>query len=736
MAADFKEIFRRKIIPLTFERTIGLFGASTIGIGALMGAGLYVLIGMGAAAAGPSVWLSFLICGGLAYLTTLMFADFAKLVPKSGGGYAYSYDALGSIGGFVAGWFLALGSIFACALYAVGFAQYFATFLGDVSPWFVTLLALLLVAVSTLINSLGADSDRIQIVLTWGNVAILLLLISVSVFHFDTDLAKPMFPNGFSGTLSAISIIYISFFGYQLIANNADEIRKPKKNVPKAMKISMGMAIVFYLIIGITAVFVIPWNELGASDAPLVLVAEKGFGAYGWVVISAGGVLAAASALNSTLLSQARQIYAMGKNRFFPDLLGKLNKKSRTPVAAIVGGGLLVAVVLSSFDLEFIAKAANFCLLVSLLPVSLALRKIYLENENKRPKNIFKRRLPEIALAVNVALLFTLDRFSLLFGLQLAVVGAVLYFFYSRKRETRSRSGMNIVLTEDKSQFLRSGSRILVPMANPENQQAIFAVSNALLGKNKGEIIALSVVQTPKQTDFYSALSEQDISFEIMERTAELAKLSNAPIKPMIRASHNISQGIVHAAVDKACNMIVMGYGGKPEKGKKNLMQHVLNETNTDIVFIKIHKDLSDFIPKKIAVAMGGKVNTGLMVDLAAGLADNYEGHISFLTILPKDFTLKQKTDSDKVLAEAIQRNRKAVLYSVHTYSSADPLQLLVELSKDYDLLIIGTVKVKFFQRNVLGTFATELAEQAKCSVAVVRTTDAVQKIGKQMMGS
>lgn len=111
-----------------------------------------------------------------------MYADFAKPVPKSGGGYAYSYDALGSLGGFTAGWFLALASIFACSLYAVGFAQYFATFLGDVSHIQIIGLAPALVALSAFINSLGADSERVQLLLTRGNIAILVALVLVSLF--------------------------------------------------------------------------------------------------------------------------------------------------------------------------------------------------------------------------------------------------------------------------------------------------------------------------------------------------------------------------------------------------------------------------------------------------------------------------------------------------------------------------------------------------------------------------
>lgn len=732
MPSEIKQIFRKKIVPVTFERTMGLFGASTIGIGALMGAGLYVLIGMAANVAGPSVWISYVICGGLAFFTTLMFAELAKIIPKSGGGYAYAYDSLGSLGGFATGWFLALGSIFACALYAIGFAHYFASFFGEIPHWQITILALALVVLSTLINVLGANSDRAQIFLTWGNLIILTLLIVVSAFHFNIELVKPVFPKGFSGTLSAISIIYISFFGYQLIANNSDEIKNPTKTVPKAMKLSMMVAFLFYSAIAITAILVIPWQELARSDAPLVVVAEKSFGSFGWILISIGGVLAAASALNSTLLSQSRQIYAMGKNRFFPDVFGIINERRKTPIAAIIGGGALVVVVISTFDIEFITKSATFCLLASMVPISLALRKIYKKYPEKKPNNLVKRFLPEIALITNISLIFILDWISLTFGFQLAIIGALVYFFYSRKRETRSRSGMSITLVEEKTSFLLSGSRILVPMANPKTQAAIFSVSDVLLGENKGEIIALSVVKTPKQIDFYSALSNQDVSLDIMERTAEFSKLTRVPVKSIIRASHNISQGIVHAAVDEKCNLTIMGYSASMGKGTKSPIFDVLQYSHTDIIFLKIFNEDKSFKPQRIGIALGGHINMGLMVNLASSLAEQSQGRITFLSILPKDFTAQQKLKADKNIAEAIQKNRKRVLNNVETFSSDTPLDLLIEQSQNFDLMIIGTTKTGVMQRAVMGSFATEFAERAQCAVAIVKVVRSAEKITKK----
>ncbi|RMF26698.1 MAG: amino acid permease, partial [Bacteroidetes bacterium] len=381
MAKDLKELFARKVIPVSFERTINLFGATTIGVGALMGAGVYVLIGLAAGKAGPSVWLSYVACGALAFVTTLMFAELARRVPRSGGGYTYAYETLGSFGGFATGWFLALGSIFACGLYAIGFAEYFSSLLGyDLHKVGVRALAIGFVLFSTWINARGTSgTEKFQGLLTWGNLGVLLVFVLFAAFHARPELLKPHFPNGLAGTFSTIGIIYISFFGYQLIANNADEIIDPKRTVPRAMILSMGIALTAYLLIALVSVMAVPWQELAKSSTPLVEVAILSFGPAGWLLISVGGVLASAGALNSTLLSQARQIYAMGKNRFFPALLGEVHQAYKTPFAALFAGGLLVVLFLMLFPLEFIAKAANFCLLVSLLPVSLALRRLYRE---------------------------------------------------------------------------------------------------------------------------------------------------------------------------------------------------------------------------------------------------------------------------------------------------------------------------------------------------------------------
>ena len=200
--ADMRELFKKKIIPITFERTIGLFGATTIGVGALMGAGIYVLIGLGANVAGPSIFISYAVCGVLAFLTTLLYAELARLAPATGGGYAYAYNCLGKPGWFCNRMVSGIREHFACGLYAIGFAEYFASILKyDISGFGIKIIALLLVLASTLINTRGTkSSEKVQKILTWGNIIILVVLALFSLRYLEVNNLKPMFPQGISGT--------------------------------------------------------------------------------------------------------------------------------------------------------------------------------------------------------------------------------------------------------------------------------------------------------------------------------------------------------------------------------------------------------------------------------------------------------------------------------------------------------------------------------------------------------
>jgi amino acid transporter len=731
MTESIQEIFQRKLVPVGFQRTMGLLGATTLGVGALMGAGIYVLIGLAAEHAGPAVWLAYLVCGVLSLLSVAVFGELSRKVPVAGGGYAFAYNALGSFWGFMTGWLLALGSIFACAMYAMGFAYYISPFLPyDLPEPIVKAIALAIITVLTALNCRGAKGgDRLQKLLTWGNLLVLLILVVFAAHEANWAHATPLFPKGLEGVGAAISIIYVSFFGYQLIANNAEEIVDPEKTVPRAMLLAMIVSLSFYVAVSIVSVLVVPWESLSKSKAPLVDVALAGIGKQGWILISLGGVLASAAALNSTLLSQARQIFAMGKDRLLPGILGRIQEVFRTPTAALWAGGLATAASLALGDLALIVKSANFCFLVSLLPASFALRKLYQSSGpgSQRP-NRWRRCMPAAAFLANLSLLLTLDWVSIAFGLQLAAVGVGIYFLYSRRRERRSRAGMSLVLSEQRKSMMLGGSRILVPVANPETQAALFAISEALIGDQDGELVVLNVVQTTEQMDFYSALGDAEDSVHLLDQTVKLPRLEHVKIRPIVRVSRSLPKGIVHAAEEEGCNLIVMGYGGGEGTGSLKLMEEVLHHARTDVVLFKLKGMLS---PKRIAVSLGSSSNLNLIVKLAGALADRFGGTISFLNILPRDYTAEAKANSGKILVEAIKHHVAKALYRIEVVSSNEPMELLVERSPQFDLLIVGATKVGLLEKAVVGPFSSQIAMRSECSVAVVRVASTAKKFLK-----
>jgi nucleotide-binding universal stress UspA family protein len=263
-------------------------------------------------------------------------------------------------------------------------------------------------------------------------------------------------------------------------------------------------------------------------------------------------------------------------------------------------------------------------------------------------------------------------------------------------------------------------------MANPQTQPALFAISESLLGGQGGELVVLNVVRATEQVDFHSALSHAEGSVHLLDGSTQLPTSDQVIIRPVIRVSRSLPKGIVHAAEEENCNLIVMGYSGEEASASIQLVEDVLNNARTDIILFKLR---GDFSPKRIGVSLGGSGNLHLIVRLAGALADRYGGHITFMNILPEKYSPEQKAHSSKILVEAIKHHVAKALYRIEVASSEKPLDLLIERSAEFDLLIVGATKVKFLEKAAVGTFSSQIAMQSSCSVAIVRVAATVKKI-------
>ena len=172
-----------------------------------------------------------------------------------------------------------------------------------------------------------------------------------------------------------------------------------------------------------------------------------------------------------------------------------------------------------------------------------------------------------------------------------------------------------------------------------------------------------------------------------------------------------------------------MGYSGHDTIETASLMEKVLHHTSTDIIFFKLKKLDDHFSPNKIAVSLGGRSNLELAIRLADALADQFGSDMTFLNILPENYTPQQREYTDRTFIEAIQRHRSKALYNIKVLASDNPVETLVETSRNFDLLIVGTTKSGLLQRATVGAFSTQIAERSHCSVAVVRVVPRAQKI-------
>ncbi len=728
---DMRARLKERSAGVTFKARIGLWSAITMGLGSLMGAGLYVLVGLGASLAGPALWLSFAACGLLALPSALMYAELSRMIPKSGGGYLYAYQELGAFWGFMVGWLLAVGSVFACALYALGLASYAAAFLpqslsGGAT---VTILALAAIwAVAGMGLRGGVGGERVQSVLTWGNVAVLAVLVLGSLFVVEVDNVVPHLPMGITGVGSAIALIYISFFGYQLIANSSEEVVDPEQTVPRAMIMALLIALCIYVTVVLVAALAVPWEELAKSDAPLVLVATAGLGPWGAALIGVGAILASGGALNGTMISKARQFYAMGRDRMLPRRIGKLNPDTGVPATALLAGAAATSLVVLSANLEFVARAANFALLSSMLPLSFALSSLQRKAANQgHAISKRQRAMPWLAFAANLALLGTLGAESLMVGGLLVGAGLGVFIAYAQQSALKGRSGLSVALTDkDLPPMMSRGERILVPLSNPETREALFTIALAMLPSDEGELIPLTIVLARAEVSLADALrehSEREDAVVGLEAVQQLAERQGSTVRPMIRAARALGPAIHHVAQDERCRLVIMGYNAD-DTGNR-ILEDIMSALNADLVLYAWRHDRPCL---RIGVSLGGTINLPLMVRVAGALCEHFKGAVTYLSIVPEDLSDKSLAMARDTQIEALQRHTRLVPYTARLGRSDNPLGALVEASEDFDLLIVGAARNRLSEDATIGPFSSELARRARCNVVIVRAMPAAER--------
>jgi APA family basic amino acid/polyamine antiporter len=344
------------------KRELSLVDAVGVGLGAIIGAGLFVATGLAARLAGPAFLVGLLIAGVAAACNALSSAQLAASFPQAGGTYEYGYRVLNPWLGFSAGWMFLVSKLAAAGIVALGFASYVSRYgLGGYEAWVASGAIILLVG----LNLLGIKkAGRVNTVVVAVTLGILLLFVVVGFSRFDFVHLTPFAPRGAGGMMQSAAVLFFAYTGYARLATLGEEVVDPRRTIPRAIVIAMVLASLLYVAVSAAAVGLIGAPAMADSARPL----EEAAAATSVPWLPQAIVVAAATAMLGVLLSQilgiSRMMFAMARRGDLPAGLGRVRAQSGVPVAGVVVTGAIVLAVAWVGRLEFILSTAAFTILL------------------------------------------------------------------------------------------------------------------------------------------------------------------------------------------------------------------------------------------------------------------------------------------------------------------------------------------------------------------------------------
>lgn len=410
------------------KRNLGLFEVTLSGIGIILGAGIYALIGEAAGLAGNAVWISFALSALIAVLTGLSYAELASMFPRASAEYEYTAQAFGRYPAFIIGWMIIFSGVIGAATVALGFAGYF----GVLSGLPLVPSALLLIALLSAVVFVGiTQSARVAIIFTAIEALGLVFIIILGIPYLGSVNYLDMSSSGFSGIFRATALIFFAFIGFEEMVKLSEEVRDPEKNIPRGLILAILASIVLYVMVAVSAVSVLGWERLSQSSAPFADIAFAALGKNASSIISVVALFATTNTVLLMLLASSRIIYGMAESGSLPKILAKVHPKNHTPwVATFLAMALAMAFVFLE-DITFVANVNNFTVFVTFMVINAALVMLrYHKPELPRPFQVplsWGRLplLPILGIFFNAFMLVQLSSQAMVIGFGLMILGGL-----------------------------------------------------------------------------------------------------------------------------------------------------------------------------------------------------------------------------------------------------------------------------------------------------------------------
>ncbi len=434
------------------RRNLSHWDLISLGMGAIIGAGIFILTGTGALLAGPALTLSFLIAGITCAFAALAYAEFASTIPISGSVYTYSYVTLGEFPAWIIGWDLTLEYLFAASTVSVGWSAYFQHLLegfhlslptsltaapGVKDGSLFNLPAFIIILLITFLLSLGIKvSKHINNIMVIIKILIILLFIGIGIFYIKPTHWIPFAPFGASGIFAASAIVFFAFIGFDAVSAAAEETKHPQKDLPRGILFSLAICTLLYILVSAVVTGITHYSSLKGINHPISKVLEEA--GQNWLAgfIDVGAILGMTTVLLVLLYGQIRISYAMSRDGLLPKLFSKTHAYFRTPFYATWFFGLIAGIIGGLLPLDRLAQLVNIGTLFAFTMVSLSVLIL----RYQRPELHRRFRCPGVpyvplaAILCSLFLMLQLQTFTwIAFGTWI-LLGTIIYFRYARKK--------------------------------------------------------------------------------------------------------------------------------------------------------------------------------------------------------------------------------------------------------------------------------------------------------------
>ena len=595
------------------------------------------------------------------------------------------------------------------------------------------------------INFRGAsETGTIGNIITLAKIAILGLFVLFGILAMLRteawqDRFDPFMPNGLINVFIAMSLTFIAFEGYEIIAQSGEEAINPKRNIPLAIFLAIAIAVSLYVLVSITAIGATTppmgtkvYEYLGIQkEVAIVEVARQVFPfGLGGILLLVSGIVSTMSALNATTYSSSRVSFAMGRDFNLPPIFARVHPLRRTPYWAILFSGGLMLFMAWSLDIEQVASAAAIMFLLLFIQVNitvLALRRKMPELD-RGFKIPWMPGIPIIAIILNGLLAINLFNFSPIawyFAIVWIVVGLLAYYAYFSKVEEIEKP-KEIILEEV---LVSRDYSAVVPVATQEQARILGRIGAILAQDNRGEVLALHVVRVPPQLTLGEGRSMLKEGRLYLETVIQQAKALDVPVHTLLRLGRNVAEAVRKTVVENAADLIVLGWPGYTNTAGRlfgSVIDPIVDNPPTDIAIVRyrVYRPLCSIL---VPVAAGP--NSRRAVKIAINMAKSRENcpvKVTLLHVVPPGAGQVGQIRADQIYRHVLEgidydnidkqvNEGTDIAETILTYAKGPSLE------EAYDLIVIGSTKEPLFKNLLIGNLSERVAKEAEVTVIVVK---------------